>query len=102
LSARRRAELQAEREEVSNKRLQAVLPYAKLNELLGQTERGPIEALAADPSSAESRSSSEHPAARTALSLQDRPHRALKSTDDQDQSSRLGLVDLETGEIKQP
>jgi hypothetical protein len=28
--------------------------------------------------------------------------RALKSTDDQDQSRRLGLVDLETGEIKQP
>ena len=28
--------------------------------------------------------------------------RALKSTDDQDQSPRLGLVDLETGEIKQP
>ena len=26
--------------------------------------------------------------------------RALKSTDDQDQSPRLGLVDLETGEIK--
>jgi hypothetical protein len=28
--------------------------------------------------------------------------RALKSTDDQDESPRLGLVDLETGEIKQP
>jgi hypothetical protein len=28
--------------------------------------------------------------------------RALKSTDDQDQSPRRGLVDLETGEIKQP
>ncbi len=28
--------------------------------------------------------------------------RAVKSTDDQDQSPRLGLVDLETGEIKQP
>jgi hypothetical protein len=28
--------------------------------------------------------------------------RAVKSTDDQDQSRRLGLVDLETGEIKQP
>jgi len=28
--------------------------------------------------------------------------RALKSTDDQDPSPRLGLVDLETGEIKQP
>ena len=27
--------------------------------------------------------------------------RALKSTDDQDQSPRLGLVDLETGEVKQ-
>jgi hypothetical protein len=27
--------------------------------------------------------------------------RAVKSTDDQDQSPRLGLVDLETGEIKQ-
>jgi hypothetical protein len=27
--------------------------------------------------------------------------RALKSPDDQDQSPRLGLVDLETGEIKQ-
>jgi len=28
--------------------------------------------------------------------------RALKSTDDQDRSPRLGPVDLETGEIKQP
>jgi hypothetical protein len=28
--------------------------------------------------------------------------RALKSTHDQNQSPRLGLVDLETGEIKQP
>ena len=28
--------------------------------------------------------------------------RALKSTDDQNQSPRIGLVDLETGEIKQP
>jgi hypothetical protein len=35
--------------EVSNKRVQAVLTYAELNELLGQTERGPIEAIAADP-----------------------------------------------------
>ena len=34
---------------MSNKRLQAVLTYAELNELLGQTERGPIEAIAADP-----------------------------------------------------
>jgi hypothetical protein len=34
---------------VSDKRVQAVLTYAELNELLGQTERGPIEAIAADP-----------------------------------------------------
>lgn len=34
---------------MSNKRVQAVLTYAELNELLGQTERGPIEAIAADP-----------------------------------------------------
>jgi hypothetical protein len=34
---------------VSDKRVQAVLTYAELNELLGQTERGRIEAIAADP-----------------------------------------------------
>jgi hypothetical protein len=34
---------------VSDKRLQAVLTYAELNQLIGQTERGPIEAIAADP-----------------------------------------------------
>jgi hypothetical protein len=34
---------------VSDKRVQAVLTYAELNELLGQTGRGRIEAIAADP-----------------------------------------------------
>jgi hypothetical protein len=34
---------------VSDKRVQAVLTYAELNELFGQTERGPIEAVATDP-----------------------------------------------------
>ena len=32
-----------------NGRVQTVLTYAELSELLGQTERGPIEAVVADP-----------------------------------------------------
>jgi hypothetical protein len=43
------SELQEGREEVSEKRVQAVLTYAQLNELIGQIERGPIEAVVADP-----------------------------------------------------
>ncbi len=34
---------------MSDKRLQAVLTYAELNQLIGQTEHGPIEAVVADP-----------------------------------------------------
>jgi hypothetical protein len=34
---------------VSDKRVQAVLTYAELNEVIRQTERGPIEAIVADP-----------------------------------------------------
>jgi hypothetical protein len=34
---------------VSEKRVQAVLTYAQLNEVIGQTEHGPIEAVVADP-----------------------------------------------------
>jgi hypothetical protein len=34
---------------VSEKRVQAVLTYAELNELIGGTERGRIEAVVADP-----------------------------------------------------
>jgi hypothetical protein len=34
---------------VSDKRVQTLLTYAELNELLGQTEYGAIEAVVADP-----------------------------------------------------
>ena len=42
-------EFQEGREEVSDKRVQAVLTYAELTQLIGATERGRIEAVVADP-----------------------------------------------------